>query len=135
MDAFEDPFLFIRPELPDRRIAQRVAERLTDDAVFDVSGNTVLDVWWKRAHPSGLDELGRRAGNARPTFRAPLSEQASGRFVFRLGVGPRERISRHQGAFSNSRRRIVSEYCKCPFTWLSVRPSRAAISARVMPCT
>lgn len=58
VDAFEDPCLFVGPEFSNRRIVQRVAERLTDDTAFDVSGNTVLGVWRKRTHPSGLHEFG-----------------------------------------------------------------------------
>ena len=58
MNALEDPCLFVGPEFSNRRIVQRVAERLTDDTAFDVSSNTVLGVWRKRTHPSGLHEFG-----------------------------------------------------------------------------
>ena len=112
-----------------RSFRQRPAHR----ARGQVFGDSRLEIGRQRVGVCGAQQIERRIGVVPPAHRRDLVLQTRERLAF-LAI-PIVSMGAHVSCTPCALRNRVNAYCRCPLTCISVNPVRAAISARVIPCT
>ena len=105
-------------------------QRTAPAALAEVGAQLVLEIPWQRVGVRGAQQVERRVSLVARPQRVEFLAHRFERFV--LVAVPVVSLHRHVLiGLSYALRSSVSAYCRCPLTWVSVKPVFAAISTRV----